>query len=132
MTAAAFDRPVCPRIIVRIEFRSASNRRETLEELSALTFEQLVLWIISRIAGGLAHAHERGILHRDLKPANILMTDDGQPMILDFNLSDDLASPGNSSSADWRHAAVHVPRTFARGGRTRDASMPAATCTRWA
>ena len=40
------------------------------------------------MADGLNHAHERGIFHRDLKPANILLKDDGQPMLLDFNLAD--------------------------------------------
>ena len=34
------------------------------------------------------HAH--GILHNDLKPANVLLTDDGQPMLLDFGVSEDL------------------------------------------
>jgi len=38
---------------------------------------------------GLAHAHDRGILHRDLKPANILFSDDGEPLLLDFNLAED-------------------------------------------
>ena len=42
---------------------------------------------MGRLASGLAHAHDRGVIHRDLKPANILLTDDGQPMLLDFNLS---------------------------------------------
>ncbi len=51
---------------------------------------EAVLWMGARVADGLAHAHERGILHLDLKPANILLTDDGQPMLLDFNLSIDL------------------------------------------
>jgi tetratricopeptide (TPR) repeat protein len=47
------------------------------------------LSLTARLADGLAHAHERGILHRDLKPANILAADDGQPLLLDFNLSRD-------------------------------------------
>jgi tetratricopeptide (TPR) repeat protein len=47
------------------------------------------LWIAAQLAAGLAHAHERGILHRDLKPANVLLTDDGVPMLLDFNLAED-------------------------------------------
>jgi eukaryotic-like serine/threonine-protein kinase len=57
--------------------------------LARLTYVQAVLWLGARLAEGLAHAHERGILHLDLKPANILLTDEGQPMLLDFNLSQD-------------------------------------------
>jgi serine/threonine protein kinase/Flp pilus assembly protein TadD len=61
----------------------------TLRMLEGLSYVDAVLWMGERLADGLAHAHERGILHRDLKPANILLTDDGQPMLLDFNLSAD-------------------------------------------
>jgi serine/threonine protein kinase len=53
--------------------------------------------LIANIAAGLSHAHDRGILHRDLKPANILVTDDVQPMILDFNLSEDVVAGGRAS-----------------------------------
>ena len=63
---------------------------ETLKYLKGLTYVQAVLWVGSRLASGLAHAHERKILHLDLKPANILLTDEGQPMLLDLNLSVDL------------------------------------------
>ena len=63
---------------------------ETLKYLEGLTYVQAVLWVVSRLASGLVHAHERGILHLDLKPGNVLVTDEGQPMLLDFNLSMDL------------------------------------------
>jgi serine/threonine-protein kinase len=39
------------------------------------------------LAGGVRHAHERGILHRDLKPSNILLTEDGDARIADFGLA---------------------------------------------
>ncbi len=57
-----------------------------LERLEHLSYVEAVLWIAARLAEGLAHAHERGIVHCDLKPANVLLTDDGAPMLLDFNL----------------------------------------------
>jgi serine/threonine protein kinase/Tfp pilus assembly protein PilF len=60
-----------------------------LEHLERMSYVEAVLWIGERLADGLAHAHERGIVHRDLKPANVLLTDDGQPMLLDFSISED-------------------------------------------
>ena len=39
------------------------------------------------LAGGLAAAHERGIVHRDVKPENVFLTSDGQVKILDFRLA---------------------------------------------
>ena len=72
---------------------------ETMRAIGDYSYVDAVLWMGSRIADGLAHAHSRGILHRDLKPANILMTDDGQPMILDFNLSEDMKNEVGASAA---------------------------------
>jgi serine/threonine protein kinase/tetratricopeptide (TPR) repeat protein len=60
-----------------------------LERLRGLGYVPAVLWVVARVADGLAHAHERGILHRDLKPANILFADDSEPVLLDFNLAAD-------------------------------------------
>lgn len=48
---------------------------------------QASVWVVARLAEGLAHAHARGLLHRDIKPSNILIAADGTPMLLDFNLS---------------------------------------------
>jgi tetratricopeptide (TPR) repeat protein len=64
-----------------------------------LPFVDAVLALIGQLADGLAHAHRRGILHRDLKPANVLLTDDGRPMLLDFNLAEDTKLRGCAERA---------------------------------
>ncbi|MCH8018508.1 serine/threonine protein kinase, partial [candidate division KSB1 bacterium] len=43
--------------------------------------------IITRIARGLAKAHEHGVVHRDIKPANIILTTNGEVKIVDFGLA---------------------------------------------
>jgi tetratricopeptide (TPR) repeat protein len=40
-----------------------------------------------QLAEALAFIHSLGVCHCDLKPSNVLLTPDGQPMLLDFNLS---------------------------------------------
>lgn len=40
-----------------------------------------------QVCGGLAYAHEWGIIHRDLKSANLLLTEKGQVKIADFGIA---------------------------------------------
>lgn len=63
--------------------RAAAARRE----LARRDFWRAVAWWGARMAEALQHAHERGVLHRDIKPSNVLVTADGAPMLLDFNLA---------------------------------------------
>jgi eukaryotic-like serine/threonine-protein kinase len=62
---------------------------QLLQRLRNLDSKKFLLWIARHVAAGLAHAHERGIIHGDLKPANILLRNDGEPALIDFNLSKD-------------------------------------------
>jgi eukaryotic-like serine/threonine-protein kinase len=57
--------------------------------LSKGSYVDGVVHLAVQLADALAHSHERGICHRDLKPSNILVTPDGLPLLLDFNLSVD-------------------------------------------
>ena len=59
--------------------------------LRGMSYTDAVCWIGTQLADGLAHAHGLGVVHNDLKPANVLLTDAGQPMLLDFGVADDLA-----------------------------------------
>src|SRR4030095_16762396 len=46
-----------------------------------------VLLVIEKIARAIHVAHEAGLVHRDVKPANVMVTPEGEPVILDFGLA---------------------------------------------
>ncbi len=58
-----------------IKERHTQGESFTEEELTGL------LW---RVLNALSYLHERGIYHRDIKPGNILITADGDPVLIDF------------------------------------------------
>ncbi len=78
---------------------SPSDDRGALALLSRFDYLHAVVWIVARLAEALQHAHQRGILHRDIKPSNILMSADGEPMLLDFNLAQNLADDQSQAHA---------------------------------
>ena len=45
------------------------------------------LQVLARIADGVAHAHEHGVIHRDLKPSNVLVGADDRVCVLDFGVA---------------------------------------------
>ena len=54
------------------------------------TFTELeAAQIIYKTIEGVNHCHASGVVHRDLKPENIMVTNDGDPKIIDFGLSKD-------------------------------------------
>jgi serine/threonine protein kinase/lipoprotein NlpI len=65
------------------------------------SYPRAIAWWGARLAEALEHAHDRGVLHRDIKPSNVLVTSDGMPMLLDFNLARepvlDQAGPGSAT-----------------------------------
>ena len=76
------------------EYPTADLARSSREIIARLSYPKAIAWIVARLAEALDYAYSRGVLHGDVKPSNILLTADGEPMLLDFNLAVGWQSPG--------------------------------------
>ena len=56
-------------------------------QLAEASWAETVCLFGSKIADALHYAHQQKVLHRDIKPANILVAADGNPKLVDFNVS---------------------------------------------
>ncbi len=48
--------------------------------------------ILQQLLDAISYVHERDILHRDISPDNILLDDSGQPVLIDFGASREVAT----------------------------------------
>ncbi len=91
--------------------------------------EDRLLSILSKLLGALDYLHTQNLLHRDIKPDNILMTPEGEPILIDFGAARHII-------ATHTHSRVGTPgfsppeqmSTNATPGPWTDLYSLAATC----
>jgi len=68
------------------EYVAGPDLRKLVRNSGPLAMESAAS-IISQVAAGLGHAHERGVVHRDVKPGNVLVAADGVAKLSDLGLA---------------------------------------------
>jgi serine/threonine protein kinase/lipoprotein NlpI len=94
-----------------------------LARLAQWSHIQASAWIVACLADGLHHAHQRGIMHRDVKPSNILLAADGQPLLLDFNLSEDIKDARACAAATLGGTVAYMAPEHLRAMAARDPAL---------
>ena len=72
-------------IYIASDFIEGASLDEWIEANPPTVRESVEL--CAKIAMGLHHAHEAGVVHRDLKPQNVLVDMSGEPHVTDFGLA---------------------------------------------
>lgn len=54
--------------------------------------EQRAARIVSRLCAAVGYAHAKGVVHRDIKPGNVVLTDQDEPVLMDFGLAKTILS----------------------------------------
>ena len=66
-----------------------------------------------RLVAAVGHAHQKGLIHRDIKPGNIMVTPEGEPMLLDFGIAITMeqgqTTPG-FQACTWEYASPEQRR----------------------
>ncbi len=94
-----------------------------LETLGRLDYAHAAAWVVARLAEALQHAHDRGVLHRDIKPSNVLLGDDGQPLLLDFNVAECLHNDQAQKKAVLGGTVAYMAPEHLRAIAARDEAL---------
>ena len=94
-----------------MDFVEGGSLADLIEREGAQPEERVVSWA-RQLLDALAYCHGQGVLHRDIKPQNIVITPEGQAVLVDFGLVK-LWDPGDPQT-----------RTVMRGAGTPEYAPP--------
>jgi hypothetical protein len=91
------------------EYISGTRLDEVIGNKGKVDVEQAAYWVLSLCETlGQLHGANPPIIHRDIKPSNIIITDDGIPKLIDFDISRNYSSgsPTDTTALGTRYYAA--------------------------
>ncbi|MCB1747790.1 MAG: serine/threonine protein kinase [Gammaproteobacteria bacterium] len=84
------------KVYISMEYVEGGDLKQRMQR--TVFMPAMAIDIIEKVAGGLAAAHDSGIVHRDVKPGNILFRRDGTPLLSDFGIAKRLSGDSDLTS----------------------------------
>ncbi len=90
----------------RVRRLAAAGERMPAPEVAAIT---------ATIAEAIEYAHQQGLIHRDIKPANIMLTENGQAVLMDFGVAKILGGTQHTATGMVIGTAYYISPEMVRG-----------------
>ncbi|HKQ80032.1 MAG TPA: serine/threonine-protein kinase [Blastocatellia bacterium] len=87
--------------------------------------EKLKLFL--KVCSAVQHAHQKLVVHRDLKPSNILITESGEPKLLDFGIAKLLLPDGSQPQTRTETALLSMTPEYASPEQARGRAVATTT-----
>jgi len=94
---------------VVMEWVDGSSLKDILDSGEKLTAKETI-HIAIKLSDALRYAHERGVTHRDIKPGNIIVDNDLEPVLIDFDIARVSALETISRQRDGSYSYVGTRR----------------------
>ncbi len=78
--------------------------------------------LVAGVCDALEYAHQRGMIHRDVKPANVMITPEGQPILMDFGIAKIVGGKQHTATGNVIGTAAYISPEQVRG-ETLDARV---------
>lgn len=78
--------------------------------------------LMAKLADGMDHAHQAGVIHRDLKPGNVLFDENNEPKITDFGLAKKVGEDDSHTRTVSVMGSIGYMSPEQASGNTREAT----------